>query len=233
MTDDLLSFQVGGILAGHRRLAHTLESVTEAQLREPSVLPDWTRGHVLAHIARNGDAVVRMLDGALRDEVVAQYPGGDAQRAADIETSSKQGRDVLIADVLASSAAVDAVLERMTPLAWDRLVGTRGGPRPARLVARGRWREVEIHHVDLGLAAYTPADWPADFVRINLADQLGQLAGRLPEDVSVHCGGKSYGVGARAVELDGPDHALLAWLVGRPQLAHGLAGTPPELTHWG
>ncbi|MET0910545.1 MAG: maleylpyruvate isomerase N-terminal domain-containing protein, partial [Ilumatobacteraceae bacterium] len=42
----------------------------------PSLLPGWTRGHVLTHIARNADSFVRLLEAAGRGEVVTQYAGG-------------------------------------------------------------------------------------------------------------------------------------------------------------
>jgi len=35
---------------------------------------------------------------------------------------------------------------------------------PARAVVFSRWREVAVHHVDLGLG-YEPHDWPEDLVR--------------------------------------------------------------------
>jgi maleylpyruvate isomerase len=31
----------------------------EADVRAPSLLPGWTRGHVLSHIARNADGITR------------------------------------------------------------------------------------------------------------------------------------------------------------------------------
>ena len=56
-----------------------------------------------------------------------------------------------------------------------------------------RWREVELHHVDLGLG-YTPADWPEAYVERELAISLALLPERLD------------GSGQRQ---------MLAWLVGR------------------
>ena len=44
---------------------------------------------------------------------------------------------------------------------------------------RRRWREVELHHVDLGLG-YEPADWPPAFVERVLPDALADVGRRLP-----------------------------------------------------
>ena len=62
--------------------------MTDDSCRAPSPLPGWTRGHVLAHWARNADGQTRRVQAAMRGEVTAQYPGGDAQRQADIETGA-------------------------------------------------------------------------------------------------------------------------------------------------
>ena len=43
-----------------------------------------TVGHVLTHIARNGDSFTRMMSAAIKGDVVTQYEGGHAQRSADI-----------------------------------------------------------------------------------------------------------------------------------------------------
>ncbi len=45
-------------------------------MRGPSLLPEWSDGHVLTHLARNADSVVRRMEGAARGELVDQYPGG-------------------------------------------------------------------------------------------------------------------------------------------------------------
>ena len=59
----------------------------------PSLLPEWTRGHVLTHIARNADSFVRVLEAARRGEVVTQYEGGVASRNADIEAGASRDWD--------------------------------------------------------------------------------------------------------------------------------------------
>lgn len=73
-----------------------------------------------------------------------------------------------------------------------------------------RWREIEIHRLDLDLG-YRPSDWSPDFVEFHLARELPRLSERAP-DISVP-------------EL--PAAQLLAWLVGRG--GHGL----PQLPSWG
>lgn len=157
----------------------------------PSLLPGWTIGHLLTHVARNADSAVRRLEGAARGEIVDQYPGGPAGRAAEIEAGASRPLPELVADVRATCLAVERVAAALPPEAWPRPTrGVDGDLQPAGQVLLGRVREVEFHHVDLG-AGYTPADWPEPFVTRLLATELPALPARTEPA------------------------ALLAWLTGR------------------
>ena len=77
---------------------------TDADVAEQSLLPDWTRGHVLTHIARNAEGITRTLDGALRGQAVPRYPLGQAGRTADIEAGAGRNVAELIVDVRDTAA---------------------------------------------------------------------------------------------------------------------------------
>ncbi len=188
-----LAATIAGCTSAHRRLEETVASVDDEVARRPSLLPDWTVGHVLTHLARNAESHVRMLDAALAGGAVEQYPGGHDQRGRDIEAGAGRPADELRADVRATTAALEAAWERMTPTAWGGHGLARGAEWPCRLLPFHRWREVEIHHVDLGLG-YEPLDWPDEYVARELPLALDTLPERLTS------AGR-----ARA----------LAWLVGR------------------
>ena len=78
--------------AAHGALAASIDGLDDETARRPSLLPGWTVGHVLAHLARNADGMRGMLDGGGRGEVAAQYPGGAAQREADIAAGAGRPR---------------------------------------------------------------------------------------------------------------------------------------------
>ena len=188
-----LSAAVAGATAAHRRLASTLEGLTDEMARRPSRLPGWSIGHVLTHLARNADSHVRMLEAALRGESVEQYPGGPEQRAGDIEAGSGRAASELVTDVATSAVSLETTWARMTTDAW-RGSGLSGGePWPCAVLPFHRWREVEIHHVDLGLS-YDETDWPDEYVERELPLALAAL----PQRVS--------GADVRR---------LLSWLIGR------------------
>ena len=191
--DDEVAACVAGCTAAHRRLEATVAAVDDATARRPSLLPGWTVGHVLTHLAGNADSHVRMLEGAVAGKAVEQYPGGHEQRNADIEAGAGRSGADLGDDVRATAAALEAVWGRMTPEAWAGHGLSRGDPWPCRILPFHRWREVEIHHADLGLG-YSPRDWPEDYVARELPLALADLPDRLTVD-------------GRA--------DVLAWLVGR------------------
>ncbi|MFL6238760.1 MAG: maleylpyruvate isomerase N-terminal domain-containing protein [Actinomycetes bacterium] len=169
---------VAGIRQSQEKLVAALAGLTDAQARQPSLLPGWSVGHLLTHVARNADSVVRRFEGALRDEVVDQYVGGQAGRDAEIEAGAGRSAAELVDDVRQTSAAVDEICARMPPDAWARMTrSVTGNETAASHVALSRWREVEVHHVDLGLG-YTTADWSAELVQTCLPGVLQTLARR-------------------------------------------------------
>jgi maleylpyruvate isomerase len=171
------------LVASHRRLFAALEDLPDDVARRPSRLPDWTVGHVLTHIARNADSMTRRLAGAARDEVVDQYPGGTAGREAEIEAGAGRPAAELVADVHASALACERAAAELPDDAWDRLGrSTTGELQTMHRILAGRIREVELHHVDLGLG-YEPADWPPDFARAELDRALAHMAEHLDPGV--------------------------------------------------
>ncbi|MDQ1647877.1 MAG: maleylpyruvate isomerase [Cryptosporangiaceae bacterium] len=229
---------LAAIPGAHDSLRRTLSTLTEDEARGPSALPGWTRGHVATHIARNAEAVVRLLAGAIRDEFAEQYPGGAQGRNGAIEEGAGRSPAELAADIDETSAEAEAALAEMTPEAWTRTVVFSGGRlSPASRIAWARWREVELHPADHALDRYTPAHWPTEFVAAHLAHELDKLPSRLPEGLAVTINGRPFGstAGPASVAIDGPGHAVLAWLTGRPTLTAGLTTTTgplPDLPPW-
>src|SRR5687767_6420456 len=63
-----------------QRLVRSVDGLSEDELRAPSLLPDWTRGHVVAHLALNGEGLERVLSGQRRGTPTTMY---DSQEARD------------------------------------------------------------------------------------------------------------------------------------------------------
>ncbi len=60
------------------RLRQTAAGLSDDQAREPSLLPGWSRGHVLTHIARNADSLRNLLIWARTGVETPQYSGAEA-----------------------------------------------------------------------------------------------------------------------------------------------------------
>ena len=67
------------------RLLRSVDGLTEEDLPGPSLLPGWTRAHVLTHVARNADGLVNLVHAARTGEGREMYQGGQAGREAAIE----------------------------------------------------------------------------------------------------------------------------------------------------
>ena len=131
---------------------------------------------MLTHVARNADSVVWRLEGAARGELRDQYPGGLEQRTADIEAGAGRAAAALAADVRQTSAAVEQVMAELPAAAWDAPSRTsRGVVETSRDAILSRWREVVVHHGDLGLG---PVALPPELVDAWLPRELPRLAER-------------------------------------------------------
>lgn len=153
--------------AAHRRLEATLDGITDAQIGAPSRLPGWTVGHVLNHLRRNADGFTRMALAAARGEVADQYEGGAAGREAGIADGAALPAAELVALLRQSIAALEQAWASAPHEAWGGVGRTvRGEVSISELPVR-RWREVEVHHADLGLG-YDHDDWSDAYVRAEL-----------------------------------------------------------------
>lgn len=203
--------------------------MTDDDCRGPSLLPGWTRGHVLTHWARNADGQSRMLLAAMQGEIAAQYPGGDAQRESDIEAGAARPARLILSDVRTAIDRIEDVWRRMPADAWSRPTAARIGQRSAWMSVWARWRESEIHHLDL-VAGYAHGHWPAEFVDMLLPRVMPTLATRLDGQIAVQAETIDRDPPVRATTADaaedlvivrGHASAVLCWLLGRASAAAG------------
>jgi maleylpyruvate isomerase len=238
MSRDDLAAGLDEMATSTDRLLRTVDGLSEADLHGPSLLPGWTRAHVLTHLARNADAMVNLAHAARTGEDRPMYAGGLETRDADIEAGvGRRVGDVRLD--LAESA--ERLLEAFADFPDEGL--DREVPMLSGASAYGweipylRVREVEIHHVDLDLG-YTPGHWAPEFAQRTL-DQLAPFfrsARDCPVGVlaATDADGR-WEVAATGPELAGPRTALAAWLTGRAR-GEGLevspAGEVPPAPRW-
>ncbi len=182
----------------HRSLADHLGSVDGVDPGSPSLLPGWTLGHVLTHIARNGDSHLDMLAGR------PQYPSVAARNAAIDEGAGRPWSE-LVADVERAGRAVDAAFDAVED--WDAAASTVTAERPRSMLPLLRQREVEIHRIDLDLG-YGFADLPSDYVRRELRLLEMLWTARQPMGLTR----------LPAAVLERTPHERLSWMLGRSSI---------------
>jgi maleylpyruvate isomerase len=206
-TAEELAADRAGCAAAHARLLQTVNGLTDAEVRRDSLLPGWTVGHVLNHLRRNAEGFTTMLRAAARDEIGDQYTSAQG-RIDGIEDGADAPAAELAELLRAAIADLDAAADLLSAEQWAAGVGrTLRGEIPIAELPVRRWREVDVHHADLGLE-YTADDWPDAFVRRELPGFVTIWKSRRPMGLT---------------ELPGPVLALtpqrrLAWMFGRLRL---------------
>ena len=145
--------------------------LTEDDLRALSLLPGWTRAHVLAHVARGADAMRNLLAGARSGQDRPAYASAQAREAA-IQCGALMRGPELTADLADSAMALRSIVRQLPDEVWRvpvRILDS--APFPAAQVLTRRLTEVELHHCDLD-TGYGPADWPAAFAVMELAEPM-------------------------------------------------------------
>jgi maleylpyruvate isomerase len=223
---------IDAVVTAHDALLHSLADLDDTSIREPSLLPGWSRGHVLTHVARNADGLANLARWAWTGVRTPMYESRE-KRDADIETGASELR----ADL---SAAQQRFVDAFAQTAGAEHLSTVTFGRDDRVATADelpmiRLSEVEIHHVDLDLG-YTPAHWPESFVERMLSRVCDDLGKRDVPGVTLHGvdDGRTWKIGDGSHVVTGPAPALLAWLVGRTDGTglHAAGGVLPDLGVW-
>ncbi|GAA1975834.1 maleylpyruvate isomerase family mycothiol-dependent enzyme [Terrabacter lapilli] len=196
------------------RLVATALGLRDPDAAAPSLCEGWTRGHVLAHVARNADALARVCDVALTGVPGTMYDDV-ASRDADIERDADRPLEEHVADLRESAQRLADRLAQLGPEHSDvRVERTPGGfPVAVGLVPFMRLREVVFHHVDLD-AGYTFASAPSEVVSLFLRDGVNRLAhADAPPSLRIRTvEGDEHTVGDGATLVTGSGADVLLWL---------------------
>jgi maleylpyruvate isomerase len=206
--------------AGTELFTRAVEGLPDDALHAPSALPGWTRAHVVAHVARNAEALTRLATWARTGVETPMYPSRE-HRAAEIESSAKAAVEVLRAELGTTAQALDAALAALDAATWQAEVRSAlGRPIPAAEIPWMRVREVWLHAVDLD-AGVTVADLAPDVVDTLLDDATGTLSaaeGCPPAVLAPTDRDRTWPLGPASdapLQVRGEAAQVLGWLVGR------------------
>ena len=222
-------------------LTEVVEGLDDVAMRRPSLLPEWTRAHVVSHLARNADGLVNLLTWA-RTGVEHPMYASRADRDADIEEGAHRLATLVREDLLAAVGRLDHATGQVTGTEWlTPLVLGNGRPITACLVPWMRFQEVAVHLIDLDVGLGFD-DLPDGHPERLLEIVVDQFAGRTdvpPVRLRVDLAdGRQRDwelagarLGSDSPDVGGPAPTVLAWLTGRGD-GTGLAGDLPELPVW-
>lgn len=215
-------------------LVKTAAGLDDVTIREASLCAGWTRAHVLSHLARNADALGRLVGWAKTGTPVAMYESPQA-RDADIEAGSTRSAAEILTDL-------ESAAERFA----SRAAGLSGPPelcqvemRAGRKVRGGqlptlRLLEVVFHHVDLN-AGYTFAEADPGFVQRAIGNAVERMraSGEAPALSLVGDDGETWSIGEGAKDVTGSNAGLLLWLARGDEAGVSSDSALPQLPAWG
>lgn len=211
----------------------TVTSLSAEELARPSKCEGWTRAHVVAHLARNADAMANLATWAATGVETPAYASRE-QREADIETTAGLAPKELFADLQAANARLVTALEALKGGVAVSTVRNLAGEVDALSLASRRTTELVIHHDDLD----TTWEWhEADPEAI--LDAIEVCIARLqanPESPGLHVvagEGEEWTIGDGSFRVEGYYDELLPFLA-REQVEEGLqfSGELPKLPSW-
>ncbi|MEW1685853.1 maleylpyruvate isomerase family mycothiol-dependent enzyme [Streptomyces sp. NPDC093594] len=210
---------------GTALLLETADRLTDAELHTPSLLPGWTRAHVIGHVARNAEALVRLATWA-RTGIRTPMYADRGQRAAEIESSATLPPHVLREELKSTAADLEDALGALETGTWQAEVKSAlGRTIPAAEIPWMRIREVWLHAVDLASGtAFT--DLPHALIDILFDDATATLSTRpdcpavsltpTDRDRTWHIGPTAtHSPAGPIASVEASAAELLGWLTGR------------------
>ncbi|MDV9174774.1 maleylpyruvate isomerase family mycothiol-dependent enzyme [Streptomyces sp. W16] len=228
------------IREGTELLVHATTRLDEAAYDAPSLLPGWSRKHVVAHVAANADALANLVHWAATGTPTPMYASPE-ERATGIREGARQPGTRLTEWLRLSSDALEKAMDVLDENRWaSRVLTAQGRTVAATEIPWLRSREVWVHAVDLGSGIDFTA-LPADFLAALCDDIVTKRGGApgpevvlRPTDMPVrwYLPGAPDEDGA-AVTVMGPLSEIAAYLAGRPHGATTLGSAPvPDLSAW-
>lgn len=134
---------------GTAYFSRKLAELPESELNGDSLLPGWTRRHVVAHVGYNARALTRLVEGG-RTGNAGQMHGSRAERDEEISFGATLPSNALRNLHAHAAVHLDVEWRDLPDELWQSPVTTETGRRvPVAETVWMRTREVWVHAVDL------------------------------------------------------------------------------------
>ncbi|MCX5563535.1 maleylpyruvate isomerase family mycothiol-dependent enzyme [Streptomyces sp. NBC_00038] len=225
---------------GTELLIHATARLDEAAYAAPSLLPGWSRKHVVAHVAANADALANLVHWASTGTPTPMYASPE-ERATGIREGARQPGTRLTEWLRLSSDALEKAMDELDDNQWaSRVLTAQGRTVAATEIPWLRSREVWVHAVDLG-SGIDFAALPTDFLTALCDDIVIRRRGAPGPEVVLRptdLPARWYLPGAPdtaedATTVTGPLTEITAYLAGRPNGATAVGSAAvPVLPAW-
>ncbi|MDD0857318.1 maleylpyruvate isomerase N-terminal domain-containing protein [Arthrobacter alpinus] len=99
------------------RLAGRVAQLSDEDIASPSLLPGWSVGHILTHLARNADGHARRLSGALEAKTFRNMLAVRISAGRKLSLDLRPAAEI-IEDLKSSMVQLEEVFERCTAAGW-------------------------------------------------------------------------------------------------------------------
>lgn len=209
----------------------TAASLSDDEMPAASLCDGWSRSDVIAHIAANGRALVRLIDWAATGEERRLYASAEA-RAEAIAALAALPREELLAELRASAEHFAEQAQRLSgPLAAPE-ISPNGSLLPATSIVALRTAELVVHHQDLD-TAWTIEEADPDSLLDALEAAVRSLRAKdAPGMTLVTEERDQWIIGDGALRVESDREGLLQWLARGDATHIEAEGPVPALPHW-
>ena len=209
----------------------TIDTLSQEEMTAPSLCEGWSRADVIAHIASNGRALVKLIDWATSGNEQQLYASPEA-RAEEIAALAALPREELISSFKESADYFAQQTARLTGQLAVEEVDLHGKIIPATSIVALRISEVVVHHHDLDTAwTIEEADPDSQLNAVEAAVRT-MRAKNAPGMTLVTEEGDEWVIGDGALKVRSDREGLIEWLARGQGRYIEADGELPVLPAW-
>lgn len=209
----------------------TIESLADREMTEPTLCEGWDRAHVIAHLASNGNALVKLIDWAVTGEPAELYASPEA-REQEIDELAALPKEELIQKVRDSADHFEEQCERLKGEIKTEELDLHGKPVPATSIPAVRVAEVVVHHHDLD-TTWTIEEADPDSLLNAVEAAVRTMRAKNAPGMTLRTEERDeWVIGDGGQEITSDREGMLAWLARGDDEHIESQGELPELPKW-
>ena len=221
LTDPVLVEALATVRLGTSYFRRALSRLSDDDFDGPSLLPGWSRRHLVAHVGYNARAVARLVTWAATGVETPMYSSPQA-RQEEIELGATLRPDALRSLCEHAAIELDVRWRDLPDGLWaEKVMTAQGRTVPVSETLWMRTREMWLHAIDLGVGERIAEIPEAVLERllgdiVSMWDKRDELDGLVLSAARMDGSLSTFGGDADAkATLAGPLPSVVAWASGR------------------